>query len=166
MCVWTVYLISKVFYHWRRPQIKPYNWSHWFNVFYLMVGIFLCHFDICFCQNEADYWHDIKSSPPSVTYMAPSYYLNQHWLSIGQLGTNFSEIWIQIKHFSFLKVHMKTSSMKWWPFCPGGDQLKLTHKPGYWLDPLPKCYTLSVPLLISLYRIRPQVCMFLQNTMG
>ena len=38
VCVWTVYLISKVFYHWRRPQINPYNWSHWFHVFCLMVG--------------------------------------------------------------------------------------------------------------------------------
>ena len=38
---------------------------------------------------------------------------------IGTLGTNFSEILIEIHIFSFKKMHLKTSSAKWWPFCLG-----------------------------------------------
>ena len=28
-------------------------------------------------------------------------------------------------------MHMKISSVKWWPFCPVGDELSLLHVPGY-----------------------------------
>ena len=38
---------------------------------------------------------------------------------IGPLGTNFSEIVIGIQTFSFKKIHMKMSSAKWRPLCPG-----------------------------------------------
>ena len=38
-------------------------------------------------------------------------------LLIGPLGTNFSEIYIEILTFSFKKMHMKVSSVKWQPFC-------------------------------------------------
>ena len=38
-------------------------------------------------------------------------------LLIGPLGTNFSEILIDIYKFSFKKIHMKISSGKWRPFC-------------------------------------------------
>ena len=40
-------------------------------------------------------------------------------LLIGPLGTNFSEILIEIDAFSFKKMHLKTSSGKWRPFCLG-----------------------------------------------
>ena len=40
-------------------------------------------------------------------------------LLIGPLGTNFSEILIEIYTFSFKKRHVKMSSGKWWPFCLG-----------------------------------------------
>ena len=40
-------------------------------------------------------------------------------LSNGPLGTNFSEILIEIYIFSFKKMHLKMSSGKWWPFCLG-----------------------------------------------
>ena len=54
----------------------------------------------------------------------PSHYLNRCWLlSIGPLGTNFSEIVIKIQNFSFTKMHLKISSAKRWPFYPGGDEL-------------------------------------------
>ena len=48
---------------------------------------------------------------------------NAHLLSIGSLRTNFSEIQIEIQSFSFKKMHLKMSSAKWRPFCPGGDEL-------------------------------------------
>ena len=40
-------------------------------------------------------------------------------LLIGPLGTNFSEISIEIHPFSFKKMHLKMSSAKWGPFCLG-----------------------------------------------
>ena len=40
-------------------------------------------------------------------------------LLIGPLGTNVSEILIEIHTFSFKKMHFKMSSGKWRPFCLG-----------------------------------------------
>ena len=42
---------------------------------------------------------------------------NDGILSIGPLGTNFSEILIGIQTFSFKKMHLKMASAKWRPFC-------------------------------------------------
>ena len=44
-------------------------------------------------------------------------------LLIGPLGTNFSEILIEINTFSFKKIHLKMSSGKWLPFCLSLDVL-------------------------------------------
>ena len=44
-------------------------------------------------------------------------------LSIGPLGTNFSEILIRIQTFSFKEMHLKLSSAKWRPFCLDLDVL-------------------------------------------
>ena len=53
------------------------------------------------------------------------------WISAGLLsivpsGTKFSEIWIKIHKFSFMKMHLKIPSAKWQPFCPGGDELRVS----------------------------------------
>ena len=40
-------------------------------------------------------------------------------LLIGPLGTNFNEILIEIHTFSFKKMHLKMSSLKWHPFSLG-----------------------------------------------
>ena len=40
-------------------------------------------------------------------------------LLIGPLGTNFSEIQIGIQIFSYKKMHLKKSSVKWHPLCLG-----------------------------------------------
>ena len=42
---------------------------------------------------------------------------------IGPLGTNFSEILIEIYTFSFRKMHLKMSSGKWRPSCLGFNVL-------------------------------------------
>ena len=42
---------------------------------------------------------------------------NVRILLIGHLGTNFSEISIEIHTFSLKKMHFKISSEKWQPFC-------------------------------------------------
>ena len=52
------------------------------------------------------------------------------WTNVGislirPLGTNFSEMLIEIYTFSFKKIHFKMSSAKWRPFCPGLDVLTL-----------------------------------------
>ena len=46
-------------------------------------------------------------------------------LLIGPLGTNFSEILIEIYTFSFKKIHLKMSSGKWRPFCLGFSVLRV-----------------------------------------
>ena len=37
-------------------------------------------------------------------------------LSIGFLGTKFSEILIKLQNLSFMKMHLKILCVKWWPF--------------------------------------------------
>ena len=56
-------------------------------------------------------------------------------LLIGPLGTNFSEILIEIHKFPFKKMHLKTSSAKWRPFCLGLNVLSVIHLSGWvcWL---------------------------------
>ena len=44
----------------------------------------------------------------------------------GPLGTNFSEISIEMLTFSFKKMHLKSSSVKWRPFCISLNVLKLS----------------------------------------
>ena len=57
---------------------------------------------------------------------------NADLLSIWPLGTNFSEIWIEIQNFLSTKMHLNVSSAKWRPFCPGGDELTPVRKDDYW----------------------------------
>ena len=47
-------------------------------------------------------------------------------LLIGTLGTNFSQILIEIRIFSFKKMGLKVSSAKWRPFCLGLNVLSLS----------------------------------------
>ena len=54
-------------------------------------------------------------------------------LLIGPLKTNFSEIFIEIHKFSFTKMHLKMSSGKWRPFCPGLNVLKQTTPLNPWM---------------------------------
>ena len=48
---------------------------------------------------------------------------NAKILLIGTVGTNFSEILIDIHTFSFNKMHLKVSSVKRWTFCLGLNEL-------------------------------------------
>ena len=43
------------------------------------------------------------------------------------IGTNFIEIVVEIQTFSFEKMHLKTSSAKWRPFCHGLNVLICQH---------------------------------------
>ena len=46
---------------------------------------------------------------------------NAGMVLIRPLGKKISEIFIEIQTFPFKKMHLKTSSAKWRPFCPGLD---------------------------------------------
>ena len=48
---------------------------------------------------------------------------NTDLLLIGPLGRDFNEIQIKIRNFSFIQMHLKMSSAKWRPLCPGWDGL-------------------------------------------
>ena len=52
---------------------------------------------------------------------------NAGLLLVGPLGTNFSEILIEILTFSFKKMCLKVSSAKWRPFCLGLSVLSQCH---------------------------------------
>ena len=55
---------------------------------------------------------------------------NAGLLSIGLLGTSFSEILIGILSFSLKKMHLQMSSAKMAAFCPGGEKLNHVSKMG------------------------------------
>ena len=44
-------------------------------------------------------------------------------LSIRPQGTYFNEILFEIQIFSFMKIHLNMSSVKWRSFCLGGNEL-------------------------------------------
>ena len=48
-------------------------------------------------------------------------------LLIRPLGTNFNEILVEILTFSFMKMCLKVSSVKWRPFCLGLNVLKVQY---------------------------------------
>ena len=52
-------------------------------------------------------------------------------LLISALGTNFSDILIEILRFSFKKMPWRMSSVKWRPFCPGLNLLPVTDEVTY-----------------------------------
>ena len=59
------------------------------------------------------------------------------WTNAGILliepwGTNFSEILIGIQAFSFKKMHLKMSSVKWRPFCLGLNVLTCVFLRSWW----------------------------------
>ena len=59
-----------------------------------------------------------------VACSAPSHFLNQCCLIVKWTLTNkFQWNFIKTQKFSFVKMHLKMSSAKWRPFCPGEDDL-------------------------------------------
>ena len=52
---------------------------------------------------------------------------NDGILLIWPLGTNFSEILVEIQSFSFKKMHLKIPSGKWRPFCLGLNVLRAAY---------------------------------------
>ena len=91
------------------------------------------------------HWGTLNSLRPSDTYICIGnltivgsdhngrrqaiIWTNAGILSIGPLGTNFSKTSIEIRTFSFKKMHMKMSSVKWRPFCFGLNVLMCDNRP-------------------------------------
>ena len=91
----------------RSSEISNYNneWlTHWDRVTHICVGnltIIGSDNGLSPGRRQAITWTDVGI------------------LLTGHLGTNFSEILIEIHTFSFKKIHLKMSSGKWRPFCLG-----------------------------------------------
>ena len=79
-------------------------------------------------------------------------------LLIGPLGTNFSEILIEIHTLSFKKIHLKMSSGKWRPFCLGLNVLT------YGLDVIPSKYQCISTIRQMAWRLKsPTYRLFVQH---
>ena len=86
-------------------------------------------------------------------------------LLIGPLGTKFNETLIEIHIFSFTKMHLKMSSVKWHPFCLGLNALRpITHQPmnckKEWRTCLPKANVVQSIVFI----MNSNNCKYKQNT--
>ena len=72
-------------------------------------------------------------------------------LLIGPLGTNFSEMLIEIHTFSFKKIHLKMSSGKWRPSCLGLNGLTIYQQ---WSKHRLVCWLIYASLGFNFYDIR------------
>ena len=72
-------------------------------------------------------------------------------LLIWPLGTNFSEMLIEIYTSLFKKMHLKLSSGKWRPFCLGLNVLKIRHHDS---NPSIGC---QWPLLLTWFNFNPSM---------
>ena len=98
--------------------------SHYLSQYWLIIGRILCHSSLThwgrvthICVIELTIiGSDNGLSPGRRQAIICS---NAGILLIGPLGTNFSEILIEIHTFSFKKLHLKMSSGKCRPFCLG-----------------------------------------------
>ena len=109
---WSVYILM--------PNLKPFLLTHWGRVTHICVS------------KQTIIGSDNGLSPGRRQAII---WTNAGILLIGTLGTNFSEILIEIRILSFKKMGLKVSSAKWRPFCLGLNVLsnlriiRLVHSP-------------------------------------
>ena len=90
-------------------DLGQYSLTHWGRVMHICIG------------NLTIIGSDNGLSPGRRQVII---WTNAGILSIGPLGTKFSEILIEILTFSFKKMCLKVSSAKWRPFCLGLNVLR------------------------------------------
>ena len=93
-------------------SLRTYKLTHWGRVTHICVGkltIIGSDNGLSPGRRQAIFW------------------TNAGILLIRPLGTNFSEILSEIQSFSFKKMHLKMSSVKWRPFCFGLKVLRSPH---------------------------------------
>ena len=120
--------------------VKKVNWDNWWSGTKWSRSI-CCHCCIIFCVIFAivmTHWgrvthicvskHSILGSDNGLSpgRRQAIIWTNAGILLIWQSGTKFSEILIEIHKFPFKKMHLKTSSAKWRPFCLGLNVIILT----------------------------------------
>ena len=125
-------MIYKIFYHHKNSFVVISLWSLWCsayitgdkNNFHKDSPVHLTHWGrvtyICVSKLTI-IGSDNGLSPDRRQAII---WTNAGILSIGPLGTNFSEIFIEILTFSCKKMRLKVSSAKWRPFCLGLNVLK------------------------------------------
>ena len=95
---------------WRQTSGRP-SITHWGRLTHMCVG------------NLTIIGSDNGLSPARRQAIT---WTNVEILLIGSLGTNFSEMLIEIHAFSFRKSYLKMSSGKWRPFCLGLNVITTT----------------------------------------
>ena len=124
----TVYLCTWHFFHQVKIKLSPYTSYALQSIIYIYYFIYekvirrkaLYNYvlDAFFLHNFKWSCHCIRHATQGPFWTAPSHYLNQCWYIVNwALSSNFREISIEIHTFSFKKLHLKTSSAKWRPFC-------------------------------------------------
>ena len=107
-------------------------WGNSFHKGPVMLKVFPCHGATCFLTHWGRVTHICVSKLASIVSdngLSPGrrqaiIWTNAGILLIGPLGTNFSEILIEIHTFSIKKMRMKVSSAKRRPFCLGLSVLR------------------------------------------
>ena len=61
-------------------------------------------------------------------------------------------------NFSFTKMHLQISSVKWWPFCPGGNELIDSHVAGFLLSLTPIFSAAFLLLIITGFLLSLATC--------
>ena len=120
--IWKCVIFSVKYFLKTHSKIIPFAWpqSGWFwNNSWIIWSMDLTHWGrvthIC-VGNLTIIGSDNGLSPGRRQAIS---WTNAGILLIGPLGTNFSEILIEIQTFSFKKIHLKMSPGKWRPFCLG-----------------------------------------------
>ena len=127
---WIIYTFSFICCnaHYELYQIGPgYMCSYLFKATTILVCCWLTHWGrvthIC-VSKLTSICSDNGLSPGRRQAMT---WTNDGILLIGPLATNFSDILSKIHTFSFTKMHLKTSSVKWRLFGLGLNELSLVY---------------------------------------
>ena len=128
---WSLFLRVQltIFQHWFRKwlgadKVTNHYLNQWWLV-YRRVYASLCLNELSTSVVDTGIWFSIKMSYQfrkshcGDTVVIGSSYLHSETSYTGPSGTKFNEILIEIHTFSFKKMHLKMSSVKWQPFCLG-----------------------------------------------
>ena len=101
-----------------------YTTQHWNTVLTTKIYVFLTHWDrvMHICVSRLNIIGSDNGLSPDRHQVI--IWTNAWILLNGPLGTNFSEIVIEIDKFSFKNMYLKMSSAKWRQFCLGLNVLK------------------------------------------
>ena len=115
-------------------KISSTKWSQWVHSFYTYTTWLVTHLmslTKLSCVHSLTHWGRVThicvvklTIIDSDNGFAPGrrkaiIWTNAGILLIGPLGTNVSEVLIEIQTFSFKKMHLKMASANWRPFCLG-----------------------------------------------